>query len=389
MHIDSIKLFGITPKKSAENKNGTKTKGETFQSGSFSDLNALKKTGVVGVSSEYKNDDQRQIDATILNFRKANNAAKVFLRKAALVQKNILDDASNVLSMADEAQGKYTEMLGLYNAGAPIASLGDKRYEITRNADGNAMMDEYTQDGTLLSTTYFEKGLPVLYVQGAQELPDGTTKVDLEIDYKDAKPLKYTQGGRLLPNGECIVEKEIEFANGKPRVYRQGQRDYLDDVTTVEKIIHFDGDMPIKYEEDATFYPDSSFISSTRADLEDGEIISYAQDSSETANGRDGFKRRILFENGKLALYQEDFEKRPDYSYEFSKSIDFENGREKTYMEGFEELSDGPSRIDKMIKLENKLPKSVIFGLDFGVEKHAEKIFEDVNGIWVQVKKNN
>ena len=58
-------------------------------------------------------------------------------------------------------------------------------------------------------------------------------------------------------------------------------------------------------------------------------------------------------------------------------------------MEGFEELSDGPSRIDKMIKLENRLPKSVIFGLDFGVEKHAEKIFEDVNGIWVQVKKNN
>ncbi len=265
------------------------------------------------------------IESIMGNFRATNETANAL--------------AQNVQKQADEAmeyaQKLFDEVTGLFKKGEEMAPDGTALRRITGD-DTSKIMEEFSQDGTLLRRSEFINDILDNVEEGIEEFADGSRKIARRFGFfVDGTLTDYQEGIETFADESGKVAKNIIFKDGKPCLYQEGCETFAD---------------------------------------ESGKVA-----------------KNVIFEDGKLSLYQEGIETFADKSGKVAKTIGFEEGKPSSYQEGCETFTDLSGKIARIIGFEEggiprQYAKGVEYHFDDGLRKIAKE-FELTDKGWREVSK--
>ena len=248
---------------------------------------ALALAGTVAIVAIKRHKVPDEIKTALDNFKATNEAANSLAESAQKQAEEIVESGKKL----------FDEVTELFKKGDEIAPDGTVLRKITGD-DAQKIMEEFSQDGTLLRRSEFIDDILDNVEEGIEELADGSWKIAKGIVFEDGKPSWYQEGIEELADGSEKFAKGIIFENEKPR--------------------------------------------------------DYMEDFKELADGSNKIAKKISFKDGKLSEYAEDIEELADGSEKFAKGIDFKDGKPSLYQEGYKELPDDTREVAKEFKLTDK-----------------------------------
>ena len=288
-------------------------------------LAALAFAGTVAAVAIKRHKVPNEVQSTLNDFRATNEAVNTFIESAQKQADEVME----------YAQKLFDEVTGLFKKGEEIAPDGTVLRKITGD-DTSKIMEEFSQDGTLLRRSEFIDDILDNVEEGIEEFADGSEK----------------------------IAKELTFPYGKINCYKEGHEKFADGSRKIAKRIDFEDEMP----------------------------FGYVEGYEELAGGSRKIAKRIGFEDEMPNWYQEGYEELADGSEKIAKGIVFEDEMPFGYVEGYEKLADGSEKIAKGIGFVDEMP----FGCVEGYEKLADgsrkiakeyeltkKPWQEVNDDWI------
>ena len=266
---------------------------------------ALALAGTVAVVAIKRHKVPDEIKTALDNFKATNEAANSLAESAQKQAEEIVESGKKL----------FDEVTELFKKGDEIAPDGTVLRKITGD-DAQKIMEEFSQDGTLLRRSEFIDDILDNVEEGIEELADGSWKIAKGIVFEDGK----------LADGSWKIAKGIVFEDGKPSWYQEGIEELADGSEKFAKGIIFENEKP----------------------------RDYMEDFKELADGSNKIAKKISFKDGKLSEYAEDIEELADGSEKFAKGIDFKDGKPSLYQEGYKELPDDTREVAKEFKLTDK-----------------------------------
>ena len=282
-------------------------------------LAALAFAGTVAAVAIKRHKVPNEVQSALNDFRATNEAVNAFVESAQ--------------KQADEAmeygQKLFDEVTGLFKKGEEIAPDGTVLRKITGD-DTSKIMEEFSQDGTLLRRSEFIDDILDNVEEGIEEFADESRKIAKGIGFEDGTPSWYQEGYEELADGSWKIAKRIDFEDEMPlywyTLYQEGLEKLADGSRKIAKRIGFEDEMPSWYQE------------------------GYEELADESRK----IAKRIDFEDGMPSWYAEGYEKLADGSSKIAKEIGFEDGTPSWYQEGYEKLADGSRKIAKEYELTDK-----------------------------------
>ena len=278
-------------------------------------LAALAFAGTVAAVAIKRHKVPNEVQSALNDFRATNEAVNAFIESA---QKQA-DEAM------EYAQKLFDEVTGLFKKGDEIAPDGTVLRKITGD-DTSKIMEEFSQDGTLLRRSEFIDDILDNVEEGIEEFADGSRKVAKRICFEDKMPSWYQEGYEKLADGSRKIAKEIGFEDIMLSWYKEGYEKLADGSWKIAKEIGFEDKMPSLYQEGY----------------------------EELADGSWKIAKEIGFEDKMPSWYLEGQEELADGSRKIAKGIGFEDKMPSWYLEGHEKLADGSWKIAKGYELTDK-----------------------------------
>ena len=199
-------------------------------------LAALAFAGTVAAVAIKRHKVPNEVQSTLNDFRATNEAVNTFIESA---QKQA-DEAM------EYAQKLFDEVTGLFKKGEEIAPDGTVLRKITGD-DTSKIMEEFSQDGTLVRKSKFIDDILDNVEEGIEEFADGSRKIAKRIVFEDEMPYWYQEGYEGLADGSRKIAKGIGFV-GKMSIYQEGYEELADGSRKIAKRIGFVGEMSIYQE---------------------------------------------------------------------------------------------------------------------------------------------
>ena len=296
-------------------QNNANESGKSNKKAIIGGLAALAFAGTVAAVAIKRHKVPNEVQSALNDFRATNEAVNAFIESA---QKQA-DEAM------EYAQKLFDEVTGLFKKGDEIAPDGTVLRKITGD-DTSKIMEEFSQDGTLLRRSEFIDDILDNVEEGIEEFADGSRKVAKRIDFEDKMPSWYQEGYEKLADGSRKIAKEIGFEDKMPSWYQEGYEKLADGSRKAAKRIGFEDEMPSWYQEGY----------------------------EKLADGSRKIAKEIGFEDKMLSWYKEGYEELADGSWKIAKEIGFEDKMPSWYLEGYEELADGSWKAAKGYELTDK-----------------------------------
>ena len=212
-------------------------------------LAALAFAGTVAAVAIKRHKVPNEVRSALNDFRATNKAANAFIESA---QKQA-DEAM------EYAQKLFDEVTGLLKKGEEIAPDGTVLRKITGD-DTIKIMEEFSQDGTLMRRSEFIDDILYNVEEGIEEFADGSSKVAKKIDFGVEMPFWYQEEGiEELADGSRKIAKGIGFEDGTPSWYTEGYEELADGTRKIAKEIDFADEMPSWYQEGIEGFEDGSW----------------------------------------------------------------------------------------------------------------------------------
>ena len=187
-------------------------------------LAALAFAGTVAAVAIKRHKVPNEVQSALNDFRATNEAANAFIESA---QKQA-DEAM------EYAQKLFDEVTGLFKKGEEIAPDGTVLRKITGD-DTSKIMEEFSQDGTLLRRSEFIDDILDNVEEGIEEFADGSRKIAKGIGFEDKMPSWYQEGYEELADGSWKIAKGIGFEDKMPSWYQEGIEELADGSRKIAK----------------------------------------------------------------------------------------------------------------------------------------------------------
>ena len=217
-------------------QNNANESGKSNKKAIIGGLAALAFAGTVAAVAIKRHKVPNEVQSALNDFRATNEAANAFIESA---QKQA-DEAM------EYAQKLFDEVTGLFKKGEEIAPDGTVLRKITGD-DTSKIMEEFSQDGTLMRRSKFIDDILDNVEEGIEEFADGSRKIAKRIVFEDEMPYWYQEGYEGLADGSRKIAKGIGFV-GKMSIYQEGYEELADGSRKIAKRIGFVGEMSIYQE---------------------------------------------------------------------------------------------------------------------------------------------
>ena len=205
-------------------QNNANESGKSNKKAIIGGLAALAFAGTVAAVAIKRHKVPNEVRSALNDFRATNEAANAFIESA---QKQA-DEAM------EYAQKLFDEVTGLFKKGEEIAPDGTVLRKITGD-DTSKIMEEFSQDGTLMRRSEFIDDILDNVEEGIEEFADGSRKIAKGIGFEDKMPSWYQEGYEELADGSWKIAKGIGFEDKMPSWYQEGIEELADGSRKIAK----------------------------------------------------------------------------------------------------------------------------------------------------------